>query len=36
MNDSFFMLSLLIPRDKNLGNYIDMYVQPLIDLLKDL
>lgn len=30
------MLSLLIPSPKTLGNYIDVYLQPLINELKTL
>ena len=36
MKQSFFMLSLLIPSPNALGNDIDVYLQPLIDELKEL
>jgi len=36
MKMSFFMLSLLIPNPTSPGNNIDMYLQPLIEELKDL
>ena len=36
MKQSFFMLSLLIPSPNAIGNDIDVYLQPLIDELKEL
>ncbi|KAK3212192.1 hypothetical protein Dsin_016898 [Dipteronia sinensis] len=36
MKDPFFMMSLLIPGRKALGNDIDVYLQPLIIELKEL
>lgn len=36
MKQSFFMLSLLIPGPESLGNDIDVYLQPLIEELKEL
>ncbi|GLT26643.1 hypothetical protein SLA2020_016950 [Shorea laevis] len=36
MKDPYFMLSMLIPGPKAPGNDIDVYLQPLIDELKDL
>ena len=36
MKDSSFMLSLLIPGPRSPGNDIDVYLQPLVDELKDL
>ena len=36
MKDSFFMLTLLIPGDKQLGIDIDVYMRPMVDELKEL
>ena len=36
LKQSFWMMSMLIPGPKSLGNNIDVYLQPLIDELKDL
>ncbi|XP_059650232.1 uncharacterized protein LOC132295992 [Cornus florida] len=36
MKDPYFIMSLLIPGPKSLGNEIDVYLQPLIDDLKEL
>lgn len=36
MHQSFFMMSLLIDGPKSPGNDIDVYLQPLIDELKDM
>ncbi|KAF7139945.1 hypothetical protein RHSIM_Rhsim06G0120600 [Rhododendron simsii] len=36
MKDSFFMLTLLIPGDKQPGIDIDVYLRPLVDELKEL
>ncbi|KAI9159740.1 hypothetical protein LWI28_001464 [Acer negundo] len=36
MKDPFFIMSLLIPRPKASGNDIDVYLQPLINELKEL
>ncbi|XP_042972958.1 uncharacterized protein LOC122304759 [Carya illinoinensis] len=36
MKDQFFMTSLIIPGPKSLGNDIDVYLQPLIDELREL
>ena len=36
MKQSYFMLSLLIPREKGLGNDIDVYMEPLIKELNEL
>ena len=36
MKDPFFLLSLLIPRPKAPGNDIDIFLQPLINDLKEL
>ena len=36
LKQSFWMMSMLIPGPKSPGNNIDVYLQPLIDELKDL
>jgi len=36
MKDPYFIMSTLIPCPKALGNDIDVYLQPLIDELKEL
>lgn len=36
MKHPFFMMSMLIPGPKSLGNDIDVYLQPLIEELNDL
>jgi hypothetical protein len=36
LKQSFWIMSMLIPRPKSPGNDIDMYLQPLIDELKQL
>ena len=36
LKQSYWMMSMLIPRPKSLGNNIDVYLQPLIDELKEL
>ncbi|XP_049385806.1 uncharacterized protein LOC125849897 [Solanum stenotomum] len=36
MKDSYFMMPLLIPGPKSLGNDIDVYLQPMIEELKEL
>jgi len=36
MKDPYFIMSTLIPGPKALGNDIDVYLQPLIDELKEL
>ncbi|KAL3849461.1 hypothetical protein ACJIZ3_011343 [Penstemon smallii] len=36
MKDPYFMLSMLIPGPKGPGNEIDVYLQPLVDELKEL
>lgn len=36
MKEAFFFMSLLIPGPKSPGKEIDIYLQPLIDELKDL
>ncbi|CAK9158322.1 unnamed protein product [Ilex paraguariensis] len=36
MKDLFFIMSMLIPRPKSAGNDIDVYLQPLIEELKEL
>nr|GFA09885.1 hypothetical protein [Tanacetum cinerariifolium] len=36
MKESSFMLTLLITGPKSLGKYVDVYLRPLIDDLKDL
>ncbi|XP_025692596.1 uncharacterized protein [Arachis hypogaea] len=36
MNHTLFILSMIIPGKKSPGNKIDVYLQPLIDELKDL
>ncbi|XXG82948.1 hypothetical protein AAC387_Pa10g0825 [Persea americana] len=36
MKEPFFMMSLLIPRPRQPGNDIDVYLRPMIDELKEL
>ena len=36
MKDTFFIMSLLIPGPTALGNDIDVYLQPLLEKLKEL
>ena len=36
MKQPYFMLSMLIPGEKAPGNDIDVYLEPLIDELKEL
>jgi len=36
MKNPYFIMSILIPGPKVLGNYIDVYLQLLIDELKEL
>ena len=36
MKQSYFLLSMIIPRDKGLENDINIYLQPLIKELKQL